>query len=163
MRRLLLVAALVLAGDLITKIIVNDQLTLHGTVVPVIGDFVQWIHVKNRGSAFGIFQGGRYFFIAFSLVSIALIGILAVTPRYRTPRFAICLGLILGGAFGNLLDRIAYGAVTDWIDVGIGMTRWPTFNVADIGISLGVLFLAFLLIWPSSPDEPRSAERSDTI
>lgn len=163
MRRLLLVAAAVLAGDLVTKIIVNDRLPLHGQAISVIGDFVQWIHVKNRGSAFGIFQGGRYFFIAFSIVSIAMIGVLAATPRYRSPRFALCLGLILGGALGNLIDRIVYGAVTDWIDVGIGLTRWPTFNVADIGISLGVLFLAILLIWPSKPEDPRSADSPEGI
>lgn len=161
MRRLLLVAALVFAGDLITKIIVNDQLPLHGQAIPIIGDLVQLIHVKNRGSAFGIFQGGRYFFIAFSLASIALIAVLAGTARYRSPRFAICLGLILGGAIGNLVDRIAYGAVTDWIDVGVGLTRWPTFNVADIGISLGVIFLAIFLIWSPDLDEPRSADGSD--
>jgi lipoprotein signal peptidase len=53
--------------------------------------------------------------------------------------------------------------VTDWIDVGIGLTRWPTFNVADIGISLGVLFLAILLIWSPSPDGHRSAGGSEEI
>jgi len=163
LRRLLLVAALILVADLVTKIVVNNQLPLHGQAVPVIGDFVQWMHVKNRGSAFGIFQGGRYFFIAFSIVSIALIGLLASTPRYRSPRFAVCLGLILGGAFGNLVDRIAYGAVTDWIDIGIGLTRWPTFNVADIGISLGVLFLAIFLIWSQTPEEPKSASGAQGI
>jgi signal peptidase II len=161
LRRLLLVAALVLAGDLATKIIVNDQIPLQGQSISVIGDLVQWTHVKNSGSAFGIFQGGRYFFIAFSLVSIGLIAVLAATPRYRSPRFAVCLGLILGGALGNLIDRIAYGAVTDWIDVGIGMTRWPTFNVADIGISLGVVFLAILLIVSPSSGEGRFVDGPD--
>jgi len=158
-----LVAAVVLAADLVTKIVVNDQLELFGAAVPVIGDFVQWIHVKNRGSAFGIIQGGRYFFVAFSLISIALIAFLASTPRYRTPRFAVCLGLILGGALGNLIDRIAYGAVTDWIDVGIGLTRWPTFNVADIGITLGVLLLAIFLFWPPSAKESSPADEVDTV
>ncbi len=161
MRRLLLVAAAVLAGDLITKVVVNDQLTVHGPAVQIIGDFVQWIHVKNQGSAFGLFQGGRIFFIAFSLVSIALIVVLARTPRYRTPTFATCLGLILGGALGNLIDRVAYGAVTDWIDVGIGLRRWPTFNVADIGVSVGVILLALMLILPSAPEESRSVDEVD--
>ena len=64
-------------------------------------------------------------------------------------------GTILGGALGNLADRIVYGAVTDWIDVGIGSTRWPTFNVADIGVTVGVLALALLLLRsPSDAGEP---------
>lgn len=161
MRRLLLVAAAILAGDLVTKIIVNDQLPVHGAAVHVIGDFVQWIHVKNHGSAFGLFQGGRYFFIAFSLISIALIIFLARTPRYRTPSYAACLGLILGGALGNLIDRVAYGAVTDWIDVGIGLRRWPTFNVADIGVSVGVILLAFMLLRPSATEVSSSVDEVD--
>ncbi len=146
MRRLTIVALGVLGLDLLTKAIVIRTLPVHGLAVNVLGDLVRWIHVRNYGSAFGLFQGGRFFFIGFSLLSILLIVALARLPRYRTPIFGVSLGLILGGALGNLIDRIAFGAVTDFIDVGIGLNRWPTFNVADMGVSIGVCMLAVLLL-----------------
>jgi signal peptidase II len=139
-------AALVLGLDLLTKRIVERSLPVHGPSVDVLGEIVRWSHVKNSGSAFSLFQGGRIFFILFSIVSIIVIVWLASRPRYRSLGPSVCLGLILGGAVGNLVDRIAYGAVTDWIDVGVGGTRWPTFNVADIGVSLGVCLLFLLLV-----------------
>ncbi len=158
MRRLLTVAVLLLAADLVSKVWVNAHLPLYGPPVTALGDWVRWFHVKNHGSAFSLFQGGRYFFIGFSLVSIAVIVFLTRTPRYRTPPFAAGLGLILGGALGNLVDRIAYGAVTDWIDVGFGTSRWPTFNVADMGVTVGVLLLGLFLLRSPDGGADRSAD-----
>jgi len=162
LRRLLLVAVFLLGADLVTKILINTHLPLYGPPVTILGDYLRWFHVKNHGSAFSLFQGGRYFFIIFSLVSIAVIVLLARTPRYRTPPFAVGLGLILGGALGNLVDRVAYGAVTDWIDVGFGTSRWPTFNVADMGVTLGVLLLGLFLIRSPDAGADRSADDADS-
>lgn len=146
MARILTLAAAVFVADLLTKIAIRASLPLHTGEISVIGDWVRLIHVENPGSAFSLFQGGRPFFILFSVASILLIVHLARSKRYRTPGRAVALGLILGGALGNLLDRVAIGAVTDWIDVGIGARRWPTFNVADMGVSIGVALLALLLL-----------------
>ncbi|MDM7915068.1 MAG: signal peptidase II [Candidatus Eisenbacteria bacterium] len=158
MRRIYLVASIVLFLDLVTKWIVTQSLPVHGISVRVLGDLLRWTYVQNQGSAFGLFQGGRFFFIGFSLVSLALILMLARSPRYRVRGYAIALGMILGGALGNLVDRILYGAVTDWIDVGLGRHRWPTFNVADIGVTLGVLILAGKMLagpsYDSASDPP---------
>ena len=161
MRRLSIAAAVTLVVDLVTKVIVVDRMPLYGPPVEVIVSFLQLIHVQNHGSAFSLFEGGRFFFIGFSLVSIILILLLARNPRYRKSYFALSLGLILGGALGNLADRIVYGAVTDWIDVGIGATRWPTFNVADIGVTVGVLVLALLLLRSPSDAGAQSGELTE--
>lgn len=145
MRRLILVALGTLGLDVVTKFLVVRSLTLHSPV-SVAGDLIRLVHVRNFGSAFGLVQGGRLFFIAFSLLSIVLIAALARQPRYRSRAFGVSLGLILGGALGNLIDRVFAGGVTDFIDIGIGARRWPTFNVADIGVTIGVLSLAILLL-----------------
>lgn len=144
-------AAVIFGLDLVTKRIVEANLPVHGPSVDVLGEVVRWSHVKNTGSAFSLFQGGRIFFIAFSVVSILVILWLARKPRYRSLGPSVCLGMILGGAVGNLLDRVAYGAVTDWIDVGVGTTRWPTFNVADVGVSIGVCLLFLVLLRGTRP------------
>jgi signal peptidase II len=151
LRRLILFAFGILLLDLVTKFLVVRFLPLHAPV-QIAGDFIQFVHVKNYGSAFGVVQGGRLFFIAFSILSIVLITALARQPRYRTPAYGFSLGLILGGATGNLVDRAFYGAVTDFVDIGIGSHRWPTFNVADIVVSIGVFLLALLLLRQREPE-----------
>lgn len=160
MRRLILVAVGTLAADLATKFLVIRLLPLHSPSVDVLGEIVRLVHVKNHGSAFGLIQGGRLFFIIFSLFSIALVAGLARLPRYRTPVYGMSLGLILGGAFGNLVDRVVFGPVTDFIDIGFGTHRWPTFNFADIGITVGVLLLALLLLRQQEPSEVRNPGES---
>ena len=162
MRRLSLVALAVLLLDLATKAIVARRIAFRSSTVRVLGDFLRLVHVKNTGSAFSLFEGGRFFFVGFSLFAILLIVAIARSPRGRTPPYGFSLGLILGGALGNLVDRIAYGAVTDWIDAGIGVHRWPTFNVADIGISVGVCLLAIFMLRRPREDQavPGSAEQS---
>jgi signal peptidase II len=155
LRRLSIVTLAVLICDVISKTLVMRELADRASAVRVIGDYARLTYVRNTGSAFSLFQGGRLFFIIFSIISILLILAIARSPRGRTPAYALALGLILGGAFGNLIDRIAYGSVIDWIDVGIGFHRWPTFNVADIGVSVGVCLLALLLL--RHKDDPGAA------
>ncbi len=154
MRRILLVGLLVLVLDAVSKAFVRAEISVHGETIRVLGDFLRLTHVRNTGSAFSLFQGGRFFFIGFSLVSIALIAALARAPRYRRGAYAVSLGMILGGAFGNLVDRILFGHVTDWIDMGVPTYRWPTYNVADVGITLGVALLAVLMIRHSREEAP---------
>ncbi len=102
------------------------------------------VHVLNRGAAFSFLHdaGGwqRWFFIAIALVvSVFLVFMIRRDGTTRAER--ISFGLILGGALANMIDRVARGAVVDWIDVHWGPHHWPAFNVADIGITLGAALI----------------------
>jgi signal peptidase II len=132
-------------------IIVIDQITKqffwrNGQNYDVIGDFFRITLVRNAGAAFGLFQGGRVFFIAASIIAIIFILYVGLKlPRSDRPR-RLLLGLILGGAIGNLIDRVHTGQVIDFLDVGIGVHRWPVFNVADMGVSVGAAILLIYLM-----------------
>lgn len=149
-----------LAVDLLTKWLVSNRIPVQTTSLRVLGGFLRIIDVRNTGSAFSLFQGHRIFFIAFSVLSIVLILALARSPRCRSTAAVISLGMILGGALGNLFDRIVYGAVTDWIDMGIGDHRWPTYNVADIGVTIGVLLLVLVLLRGSRETDTTDQQHS---
>jgi len=117
--------------------------------VEVIGDFARFIYVRNPGAAMGIFPGGRIFLVTISLLmSIVLIFVWRkISPENKVQRAA--LSAIWGGAVGNLIDRVFYdGLVVDFIDLGIGTHRFFTFNVADIGVSIGGTIL-FISLWLS--------------
>ncbi|MCR5882197.1 signal peptidase II [Rhizobacter sp. J219] len=137
-----LLAALVLAADVITKVVVVAQVDF--------GASHEWlpmlniVHVLNRGAAFSFLHdaGGwqRGFFIAIALVaSVFLVFMIRRAETSRMER--VSFGLILGGALANMFDRIVRGAVVDWIDVHWGPHHWPAFNMADVGISIGALLL----------------------
>lgn len=132
----------------------------YGQTIPLLGDIVRLTYIENPGMAFGIDFGGKVFFALFSI--IACIGIFwyLYTIRHERFRVRLPLALILGGAFGNLIDRVFYGvlygeaplfhgAVVDFIDViffninifGYQMTRWPVFNIADSAVTIGVILL----------------------
>lgn len=134
-------AAATLVLDQLTKAWVRGEMELH-TAIPVLGDFVRLRFVKNAGAAFGLFQGSRLLFIAISLASVAMVMYLILSGRYRFRGSHVAFGLVMGGAIGNMVDRFVIPEVIDFIDIGIGLHRWPTFNVADIGVTLGVLYLA---------------------
>jgi signal peptidase II len=140
-------APLVLIVDFVTKRLVLANVDALRSRVEVIGDFARFIYVRNPGSAMGLFPAGRWVLVGISAAAAVFLVVLYATSR---PRRAVRLGAlaaILGGALGNLIDRIFYGGlVVDFIDLGIGSHRFYTFNVADMGVSLGglVLFLSLL-------------------
>jgi signal peptidase II len=106
---------------------------------------VQLVHVRNTGVAFSLFSGGGTLVLVFTLVALAaLVGYLAWRPG--RPWLWVPTGLLIGGAIGNLIDRIAHGAVTDFIKLPL----WPAFNVADMSITFGVLALLWVLEGPRS-------------
>ncbi len=148
-------APLVLILDFTSKRAVLANETALRAKIPVIGDFVRFIYVRNPGSAMGLFPVGRYV-----LVGISILASLFLIYLYRTtdPKLKVRLGAmaaILGGAVGNLVDRVFYnGHVVDFIDVGIGTHRFYTFNVADMGVTVGgtLLFLCILLDGRRSDD-----------
>jgi signal peptidase II len=127
-------------------VVVLDQLTKHlvwrhGRNYEFIDGYLNLTLVKNAGAAFGMFQGARVFFIVASVVAVVLIVYVgAKLPREESWR-RLWLGLILGGALGNLIDRVAFGEVVDFIQIGISGHYWPVFNVADMGVSIGAVLL----------------------
>ena len=151
MKRFLASAIVVLILDQATKWWVNRDLGL-GQSVRLIDGVVRLVHVRNTGSAFGFFQGSRLFFIVLSLVSIAAILILTLSRRFHFRGSWVAFGVVLGGAIGNLVDRFWLRHVVDFIDIGVGSVRWPTFNVADIALTLGVLYLAVRFALPPPGD-----------
>ncbi len=139
---LLIVAGIALAADIITKRIVEAQIPLY-TSIPVISPYLSWTHTQNTGAAFSLFQNGGVFFIVVALVVSAVI--LYYTPRLPAGDWLsrVALGLQLGGAIGNLLDRLRQGYVTDFIHFQIPEIGfdWPVFNIADSAIVVGVILL----------------------
>jgi signal peptidase II len=139
-RTALIWAAAVLVPDQITKALVLSNLALWESR-PVIPGFFNIVHVVNRGAAFGFlnstdtgWQTG--FFIAVTLAAVGFIGYLLASSDGE-PFLVAGLGLVLGGALGNLADRVRFGSVVDFLDVFVGELHWPAFNVADSAISLG--------------------------
>jgi signal peptidase II len=140
----------VLLVDLVTKLFVQRTFHLYQQV-NVIGDYVRLTYIHNPGAAFGIQLGppgaSRYIFLFLSLIALgALAGMYWVTPAKDKVRLS-SIALICGGALGNLLDRLRSSqGVVDFLDIGVGDLRWPVFNVADIAVTAGAIFLA-LSLW----------------
>ena len=135
-----------LVADLITKRMVVSNLALYEHI-QVVGDAVRIKYILNPGAAFGLFPGTRYVLIGVSVAAIVIVVWVAWTRRPRL-HTVVPLGLILGGAVGNLIDRVRQGEVVDFIQVGIPPHYFPVFNVADSAVSVGVTWLALgLLLW----------------
>jgi signal peptidase II len=134
------IAALVVILDQSSKRVVWELYKYSGGT-DVIDGFFRITLSKNKGAVFGILSGAGDFLLVIRIISIAVLAFFAYRMRYAPTHKRVCLGLILGGAFGNLIDHLAAGEVLDFLDVGIGMRRWPTFNVADIAVTVGALLL----------------------
>ncbi len=141
-------AALTRAGVLASVWIAVDQLTKHtiatgiapGQVTHLIGSVIELVNVRNTGVAFGFLSGGGALVLIFTLVALgALLGFLVLRSERRL--LWVPTGLLVGGAIGNLIDRIAGGSVIDFIK----LPHWDAFNVADMGITFGVISLVLVL------------------
>ena len=168
--RVLWVSTLIVLADQITKILVKGLwipwLGIHivglpyGFTRPLLGNFVRLTYIENPGMAFGIDVGGKLFFSIFSIVASIAIVVYLYRSRRDAPGFRLSLAMILGGAVGNLIDRVFYGVlfhdgqffygrVVDFLDVdffdiklfGHQINRWPVFNVADAAVTIGVIML----------------------
>lgn len=159
MRSILAVAAVILALDQATKSVVLRTLTV-GVPVHVIDGFFSLTLIMNPGLAFGMLSrvpGGSRWVV--SLLSLAALGLLLWLSSRLIPTGGVltrlAVGLILGGAVGNLIDRARFGAVVDFLDVYWRQYHWPAFNVADSAISIGVAALAVKMLFPNSaPPRP---------
>lgn len=150
----------VVALDVITKRLAERLLTEHHPV-PVLGDVGRLTLVYNKGAAFSMSLGSynRYIFGAFAVIAVVILWRLYRQSAPRETRRVLALGLALGGATGNLIDRLrgAQGVV-DFIDIGVGSIRFWTFNVADSAVTIGALLLAWVL-W----HEDREAVRRKAV
>ena len=140
-------AATIVVVDQAAKALVTRSLTA-GQSVDVVGDLVRIVFGQNSGALFGLFKDNALMFGVVSLLVVALI-VVYHARAVGTPYLTVTLGLLLGGAIGNMLDRLLLGYVVDFVDVGIGSTRFYTFNVADSAISLAILLLFVAAIRPS--------------
>ena len=148
---LLAIAGGVLACDFWTKQWATRTLA-GGPPVPVFGEFVHFTYVRNSGVAFGLGAGLPFPYYVFSIAAALAILYLFARGRVQGLGRRIALALILGGALGNLVDRLSTGLVVDFIDVGWGRWHWPVFNVADSAVSVGVV--VFALAWPRHEPAP---------
>lgn len=152
---LLAISAAILAADWWTKRWATETLAGRPSV-PVIGELVRFTYTRNSGVAFGLGAGFPFPYYIFSIVAAAAIVYLFVRQRVPSPVRRVALALILGGALGNLVDRVRAGEVVDFIEIGWGRWHWPVFNVADSAVSIGVVL--FALAWPKREAEPATAD-----
>ena len=143
----LLGAAVVIALDQITKSAIATRFFMHESY-PVINGLFNLVYVMNPGAAFGFLANAsetfRYiFFTGITIVALVLILYYLIKSKPQSLKIVCSLTLIFAGAVGNLIDRIRFGAVVDFLDVYIASAHWPAFNVADSAISIG----AALMIW----------------
>ena len=145
--------------DQVAKALVTRALG-PGQSVDVVGDLVRIVFGQNSGALFGLFKDNA---AMFGVVSIVVVGLIVAYHARSAPSLYLTatLGLLLGGAVGNMLDRLRLGYVVDFVDVGIGPTRFYTFNVADSAISLAIFLLLVAALRPSLV-EGRAVTRPST-
>jgi signal peptidase II len=144
-KRPLLIALAIVILDRVTKWIVVKTIPLED-VIPIVPGFFRLTHLENTGAAFSLFAESTSPFrttllIAFTLAALVVIALLLWRGRNEFNSSTLALAMILGGAVGNLWDRLSDGKVTDFLDFYIGVHHWPPFNVADSAIVVGALLL----------------------
>ena len=139
-----IIIAVLIILDQATKTYVRNNLPL-GVKNEVIPDFFYFTHVENTGAAFGILKNGRYFFIVLTIIASLIIIYLLLKSKNRV--YSLALSFILGGAIGNLIDRIVVGSVVDFLEFHFWSYRFPVFNVADTFVTIGTILLAYYLIF----------------
>lgn len=160
---LLIVCLLILILDQFTKYEVEQKLPLHHRV-EVISHFFNLTHVRNAGGAFGIFGGrrggwGTLFFVGISVLAIGSLFYFIWKVKEDEKNLNLSFSLVLAGAIGNLIDRLRYGEVIDFLEFYLSSFYWPAFNIADSAICIGIGLMAFeILIW-----DHKKAAKSRTL
>lgn len=156
----------VVAADQVTKLYIMQTMRLHESIT-VIPDVFSLTYIRNPGAAFGLLAGSSntfrmIFFGVTSLFALGLLGtiLLRMPERDWMGRFSVAA--ILGGAIGNLIDRMRYGEVIDFLDVYIQNYHWPAFNVADSAITVGVIFLIIHFAFEKKEGPSTTAEEPPT-
>src|SRR5438874_8000504 len=156
-----LIAVSVLFLDRVAKWVIAKEIPLHDSI-QVIPDFFRLTHVENRGAAFGLFAESPSewkitVLVMFSLIALVVVSALLWKNSHAMTTTGVGLSLILGGALGNLWDRLVSGQVVDFLDFYIGQYQWPAFNVADSAIVIGAGLLVFEILFTKSPAQEKSA------
>ncbi len=159
----LAIAAVVILADQFTKWLVAANISLHDTI-PIIPGLFRITHVENQGAAFGLFADSpsewrAAALIAFSALALVVVSILLWKNSHALNSTGIALSLILGGAVGNLWDRVVEGHVVDFLDFYLGSSHWPSFNIADSAIVIGALLLVGEIMFAKSTAEETVANR----
>ena len=150
--------ALVVGLDQLTKFWIETELS-GGRVIEYLDGALRLVYSQNNGALFGLFRGQVLVFAVLSLAVIAMI-VSFHARAGRSPYMTLTLGLLLGGAIGNAIDRFRLGYVIDFVDGGVGSTRFFTFNLADAAISGAILLLFAMAIWPSLAGSRAAADAS---
>ena len=153
--RLASVSGAVVALDLWTKRWATEALAFQEPV-EVLGPFLRFTYTRNSGVAFGLGAGLPFPYYVFSLAAVGVILYLFFKQRVAGPARQLALALIMGGAIGNFIDRIRFGEVVDFIEIGYGRWHWPVFNVADSAVTVGVIL--FAITWPRTHEAHRDAD-----
>ncbi len=150
----LFVSLLVIGGDRMTKLIIQQTVTGFDSI-SVMPGWLRIVHTENPGAAFGMLAEGSPFLRGIILIGISTLvlvfvasALLGRNSSFSAPLTRLSLSLILGGAFGNLYDRVVHGTVTDFIEVYHGTWSFPAFNVADSSITIGAILLLLDLLRP---------------
>lgn len=153
------VLCLIAAVDFGTKSLAAARLVPQGLPHQVFGDWIRFTLVRNPGAAFGLHVGSqsRWIFMALTIVALVILGFLYTSTRRGDTMRSFALAMVCGGAVGNLIDRVTsrFGVV-DFIDIGFGDSRWPTFNIADMAVSIGAFLLAWVLWGEDTETSPAS-------
>ncbi len=165
-RRLWSIAIVILVLDQATKLAIDGWLPLNTyhaysgpqEPVEVIPGFFYIVHIVNKGAAWGIFAGYTQILALLGLVAIGAIFFFREALGLKRPFMQVAFGLLIGGIIGNMIDRLAYGHVVDFLDFHFGSYRYPAFNIADCGITIGVgLYLIATLLEGKQADTPPPA------
>jgi len=153
--RLIAIAGPVILLDQATKAVIKHTVSLYEsiTVIPGLFDIT---HIQNPGGAFGLLADQNptirvVVFVFFSIVATGVIFYLYMKTDDAVPLLASAIALIFGGAIGNLIDRIRFGRVVDFLDVYIGTLHWPCFNIADSAVTIGVTIFLFHTVFRKTP------------
>jgi signal peptidase II len=157
----LLIAVAIVCLDRISKLAIAKSISLHESI-QVLPGFFRITHVENRGAAFGLFADSPSewkiaVLVLFSIVALVIVSALLWRNSHSMSTTGIGLALILGGALGNLWDRLVSGRVVDFLLFYIGRYQWPAFNVADSAIVIGAGLLVFEILFTKSPAQEKSA------
>ena len=165
MRRLhFLIALFVIVLDRLAKLVVEHKIPLHDGI-QIIPGFFRLTHLENRGAAFGLFADSPSpwkigVLVLFSVIALVVVSALLWKNSHTISITGIGLALILGGAVGNLWDRLTAGHVTDFLLFYVGRYQWPAFNVADSAIVVGATLLVYEIVFTKAPAEEKSRLRS---
>lgn len=132
--------SLILIIDQLVKIIINHTMEIHQEI-KVIPNLFSLYYVKNTGAAFSILENNTTLLIIITVIFIIILNRLIIKEKNLTKLTSLSLGLVMGGMFGNLIDRIIYHGVIDYFSIMFFKYRFPIFNIADIGITMGVILL----------------------